>query len=194
MVSDWPCQYTGSFSQQRTLADLQASITSSGRFLYSCKTGLLWEVTSPITDILVYTDAHLNFRIRKNDQIRNLTSGMEFRIAKLLLNFLGGDTRALKKDFTLTGDDAKSPLVLVPRSRTIRKRLTQIVVEQTEESIRVQINSPTSGDVVIAISHIDILDKEDKAACLRFNSQSKIACEVLRRPTKFVTREFEQSR
>jgi hypothetical protein len=100
-----PCKYTASFKQERNFDELENPVVSTGRFLFSCNRGLLWEVHIPIPDTRVYTKARLNFRIKRNAEVTQLHNIAESHTANLLLNFLGGNTEALKKDFDLINDE-----------------------------------------------------------------------------------------
>jgi len=193
-VPQRPCRFTGDFKQERTVEELEAPLVSTGSFMFICDSGLLWEVYKPIVDSRVYSTEKLNFRIRKNLEITQLKGIAESRTATLLLDFFGGNTEALAKDFELMGDSPEF-LVLRPRKKTVQRRLTQLIVEQDGNVVRITIQSPATGDVVLSIDNIANVEEVDlDAACENFSQQARPNCQVLNRPNDFVVTQQDPSR
>lgn len=187
-----PCRFTGDFKQERNLEELDSPLVSTGRFLFSCKKGLLWEVRKPIVDSRVYSTKKLNFRVRKNARVTQVKSIAVSRTAKMLLDFLGGDTAALAKDFEWIKDaDSPERLVLVPKKKSVRKRLTQLVIQQRSDTIRITIQAPDKGDVVIVIKNIAIFEEDEIVACRQFSQQPRTNCAVLIKPADFIASQSE---
>ncbi|MFK7859947.1 MAG: outer membrane lipoprotein carrier protein LolA [Granulosicoccus sp.] len=181
-----PCRFTGDFQQERIVEDLVAPLVSMGSFLFICDRGLLWEVRKPIVDNRVYSIEKLNFRIRKNRKVTQLKGIAESRTATLLLDFLSGNTEALAEDFDLLSDSPEF-VVLRPRKKSVRKRLTQMIVEQQGNTVRITIQFPASGDIVLSIDNIASIEDEDlNAACQKFSQQPRPNCQVLTRAKDFI--------
>ncbi len=190
-----PCQYTGDFKQERHLQELENPLVSTGSFLFSCNRGLLWEVRKPIADSRVYTSQKLNFRVRSNARVTQLHGIADSRTATLLLNFLSGDTTALAKDFDLISD-AESPgkLILLPKNRSVKKRLTQLIVQQELDTVRITIQAPSMGDVVISIDNIAPFTTSDLSTCRQFSQQPQPNCSILIQPTNYVATPLDRDR
>ena len=190
-----PCRYTGDFRQERHIEELDSPLASSGSFMFTCDKGLLWEVREPIVDTRIYSTDSLNFRILKNKDVTALGGIANSRIARLLLDLLGGNTAALAKDFDLASD-GKSPafLVLRPKQRAVQKRLTQLIVQQQDDAVTITIQAPSTGDFVISIDNIALFEDDDLAACKQFSQQPSPNCSVLINPGDFVTTPADSTR
>jgi len=184
-----PCKYTGDFKQERTFEELNKPVVSTGRFLFSCNRGLLWEVRKPIADTRVYSTAQLNFQVKRNASVIQLYGIAETRTAKLLLSFLSGDTEALSKDFDLkplNDGNTLGTIILTPKNKSVQARLTQLIVQQESDSVRITIQAPAAGDIVISIDNIESFEQSERIACREFSQQAQPNCSVLLRPIDYV--------
>ncbi len=192
-----PCRYVGKFEQSRALPGSNNKLTATGEFLYSCKRGLIWEVREPVVEILIYTQAQANFRVRKSLKVRHLQGPADAYIGQIMLASMSGDTEALSKEFELISADTLS---LVPRSALVAKRLKKITIDHRDNESLINVIAGGTGDITIRIFDVNAWDpstKNEKPSnldadfCQSFSLFPKPVCRVLLKPADYIAPELD---
>lgn len=120
------------FSQEKKIQVLRHPLRSQGRFLFSAKSGLLWQTSKPFDTIFVITpkgisqmsEGEIIVSVRVQDQpvIHGFT--------QVFMAMFTGDTSILKEKFSLyfQGDPNHWTLGLVPKGRMMASMIHHIVL------------------------------------------------------------------
>ncbi|MGV6989160.1 outer membrane lipoprotein carrier protein LolA [Testudinibacter sp. P80/BLE/0925] len=124
----------GQFIQQRFLNGLEKPLLSSGQFAIAQGKGLLWQMETPIDNIMRMTpqngiEYRLNNRWAKVKQ--KSAANAEMQQIKLFLDLLSGNTQGLKEQFDLQlqGNADNWQLQLIPTSFLLKSIFNKIEIQ-----------------------------------------------------------------
>jgi len=110
----------GHFVQERHLQGFNAPLKSEGSFVLAPGQGLIWKAEKPFAVTTIISPAGLVQEVGGNQTMHLASSRLPFlsRLYDMLGGALGGDWRALEKDFQVAkSGDAKSwQVVLTPKA------------------------------------------------------------------------------
>lgn len=139
----------GTFSQIKTLSDLEVSIASSGAFYADREKGFVWQTLKPFSQTYVITEKGL---FSFSDAALQPVATEGFPAASLIGRFLDGDLSALEQYFTAVytpGEDEAWSLALTPKTDEVKAFVSAVTItgrETAPERIRVvYANTDTLG-------------------------------------------------
>ncbi|OLO05943.1 outer membrane lipoprotein carrier protein LolA [Salinicola socius] len=115
----------GRFEQQRELADLDSSLTSTGTFVFERGKRVVWELKTPVQERIELTPQAIT-----DGSGETAPPGGE-QVAQLFLQLLEGDWQALESRFTLqlSGDQDAWQVALRPKEAALRERIAGITLQ-----------------------------------------------------------------
>ncbi|WP_110642406.1 outer membrane lipoprotein carrier protein LolA [Salinicola sp. CPA57] len=115
----------GRFEQQRELADLDSSLTSTGTFVFERGKRVVWELKTPVQERIELTPQAIT-----DGSGETAPPGGE-QVAQLFLQLLEGDWQALESRFTLqlSGDQDAWQVALTPKEAALRERIAGITLQ-----------------------------------------------------------------
>lgn len=153
------CRFPGRFTQEKILAGVSTAVKSSGRFLYDCDVGVIWEVQDPTVDSLVLRLAQHDrdqpkkkvsqvkshaFRV-VGDVVQPLKGRQSKFLTRLIMSLMSADQTALTSQFDILEQDS-GVTSLVPRKRALKRAIKRIDVVR-EGSVM--------GDQAMTITMVD---------------------------------------
>ncbi|MBQ1833901.1 MAG: outer membrane lipoprotein carrier protein LolA [Treponema sp.] len=128
---------TGSFTQEKKIANARRSLKSSGTFLFSGKL-VIWDTVKPVASSLIVTNDKI---IQKSpDGKTSVMSGKDneaFKgISQSVTALFSGDKSALEKNFNIAFTSTASTwqMVLTPKDKTVASVMKTITVSGTGNS------------------------------------------------------------
>lgn len=152
------CVFSGTFVQEKWLDGLEKPLRTHGDFFFSCKYGLVWNTVQPIKEVFLYADPTKSFRVDERGRMLRPSGGALYAMSRIVFRILEGDVKYFAKDFELSRD-ASGALLLVPRSKYMRRGLKQIHIqrifnEQAVDSIRLKIIDSVDQSTQVVIDNI----------------------------------------
>lgn len=91
------------FEQKKSIAGLKREIVSSGKFIYSEKSGIYWAILTPVKSIFIVTKNGINKRAEGEAGRTLEASGDAFvsGFSKVFLGLFNGDFKLMQKVFTV---------------------------------------------------------------------------------------------
>ena len=106
-LSDSPEQLHGHFVQKKYLSDLDATLTSSGKFSYLRNVEIKWETVEPIENVLVITSQSISSR-QGEQQLTTFeadSNPVVAMISDIFFSVLTANWNQLENYFSLTGSE-----------------------------------------------------------------------------------------
>ncbi len=145
-----PAELQGSFRQQKYLATLDTSLTSSGHF--SLRRGELihWQITEPIENELLITPSGLSSR-QGDEELLRLDAGSNPAVGvmgEIMFALLSAEWQRLARYFELSGEIAGQQwhVQLQPRDAVIAQLFERVEL-RGEELLQVIVLHESSGDI-----------------------------------------------
>jgi hypothetical protein len=182
------CVFSGTFVQEKWLDGLENPLRTQGDFFFSCKYGLVWNTVQPIKEVFLYADSTKSFRVDERGRMLRPSGGALYAMSRIVFRILEGDVEYFSKDFELSRD-ASGALLLVPRSKYMRRALKQIHIQrifndQAGDSIRLRIIDKVEQSTQVVIDNINDypIDSWQKSyeKCKALYPTSKEWCVALR--------------
>lgn len=184
------CLFTGSFTQKKV--NPQFSLQTTGRLLYGCDYGLVWQSEKPFLETTLYKHDKQFWLVSADGDKELLTSVAQKGLADFLLKLMAADTDYFIDAFNVAVDG--DVLVLSPKSKMMRKVLDNIKVggattdeEQAQFQVITMTMSMTSGEKnIVTIDNLKSSaqqTKEDQIdACVNmFETEQQTICKLLKR-------------
>jgi len=128
-------ELSGSFVQQKYLADLDAQIISSGRFNYQHGQSIHWETLQPIQNVLLMTP-HSISNSQNGREIMSLqadTNPVVELLSTIFFSVLTADWKNLAQHFELNGSLSANrwSIQLTPKDQNLSQIIKQVNLEGT---------------------------------------------------------------
>lgn len=176
LMPPW-CEYVSSFSQSRQLAALPVPLQSSGRMLFSCKAGLIWQTTEPIVEAIVYTKTGSNFKVGNEANVSELTDLIHGNMSNFLLAIMAGDFSALEQRFVIASQ--KGETVLTPKDETTARFLQTIRITKTDDGATVRLVDGRQQVTTMVMSAAAELNDLELSSCQMALGNDGPACAAL---------------
>ncbi len=139
----------GSFVQTKSIAVLPVPITSTGKFSFDRKVGVLWETLEPVRNSLQISAGTIKFEDAQGKSLlegQGPAAGAEV-IARIFSGVIAGDLAALNEYFVATsaGSSTKWQIILVPRSPNLAAYIKKIELQGHEITEQLDI-AEANGD------------------------------------------------
>ncbi|MFL0798863.1 MAG: hypothetical protein K6L80_00320 [Agarilytica sp.] len=170
------CYASGTYAQSKTLEGIKSPLNSSGRFIFSCKAGLIWGTESPISETLIYTSNGKQFTI-DDDHAKPINNRAHQHIGKLLNGIIGGNAQYLKKYFTES--TSSNNTVLTPKNRRMKKFISSITLRKQHDTSIISIDLLPEQRLVLEISDTKNYDTLDLHSCGKIYTALPSACNFL---------------
>lgn len=137
----------GHFVQQKKIAVLPVPLNSTGKFQFEQGKDVIWEVLTPVQNIIRLTPKGINF---ENERGKNQTApqqaGIEV-VAKIFMGVIAGELDSLNAYFSVqaSGDPGHWQLLLTPRSPNLAAYIQSIKLQGREFTEQLDI-AETNGD------------------------------------------------
>jgi hypothetical protein len=109
----------GRFVQTRTLQGFSRPLISEGRFVLAPGRGLIWRAEKPFAVVTLISSAGIVQQMQGSETLRLPAARLPMigQLYDMLGGAMGGDWRALERDFTVarSGDEQSWQVVLTPR-------------------------------------------------------------------------------
>lgn len=172
-----PCEYTAAFSQARSVSGIPVPLKSTGRVLFSCHHGMIWQTDEPVRETIVYTLDDTHFSINGNNDARQLNDLIHRNMASLLLPMMAGDLSALEQRFIVSRDD--DAILVRPRDEGTARFLKQIRIVESGDKADIAMIDGRDQTTSISVFGIAPLDSLDLERCRADPGGSALGCEAL---------------
>lgn len=129
-LSDSPKYLQGNFIQEKYLADLDATLTSSGQFNYQRELEIKWQTLEPIENVLIMTPQSIVNHQRGQDLItlQARSNPIVAMISDIFFSVLTANWTQLETYFSLTGtvNGDNWQAVLVPIDESVMQVVNRI--------------------------------------------------------------------
>jgi hypothetical protein len=142
----------GDFVQQKFLRALPNPLTSKGSFTLVAGKGLLWELRTPIPQILRITPSAISRRGDYGSWVQLPGRAGNASENRLFMSVLSGDTSELEKNFAiqLNGDQGDWHLSLTPTSALLKQIFSAILIDGGALVQRIELDE-TQGDRTVLL-------------------------------------------
>lgn len=176
------CEYAGDFNQIRELKDVPVPLASSGKFVFSCNLGLLWQISHPLRETIVYSADSGHFKVDDAGNITLLTGVVHNNMAKLLHALMGGDQQYLLDLFSAVEQSSEEKIILTPKSQSVARHLTQVELSKMHRPVSIRMLNGDSGTTLLEPSNILSFDGLTRQQCKSWVEHNMEACNVLFEP------------
>jgi len=181
------CHYHGEFTQTRTLKVLPQPLQSSGRFLFDCNAGVIWQTASPVSSTLIYTAVNTHFQINGLGESKLLKGIVHNHTATMLLALMAGNTRYLHRDFVAEPDaisdgGSVGTMTLIPKNAAIKRYLAHILLKKTSGTMEISLIRNPEESTLISTSGMTHFKTDSEQLCRELFGQESVACEGLYSP------------
>lgn len=157
------CYMSGSYTQLRELEGLDSAIETTGKFLYSCEHGLIWQTRTPEPELLIYTRSKQNYLVHPDHKVEATQSRAHRYLGSLLNNLIGGDSNKIDKDFSSEVNDQS--LTLSPKKRAMKRFLKTIRISRHEHKTHITLQHKNETQTEITVYAVTPLDALEQSHC-----------------------------
>ncbi len=139
------CFHSGEFIQTQTFVGLDKPLVSNGRYLYSCKMGLIWVNEHPVKEQLIYRQSGQSVSLSDTGVAVELDGRADRAIASMLTGIMGNQQSYLEKLFNI--EENEGQLELVPKRKRMKKYVEKMTLSKVN-ALPVTSLYFSSGDVL----------------------------------------------
>lgn len=143
------------FSQQKKLASMNKTFTSTGQIVFAQQQGILWQVKTPVMADLIMTKTALVQKTANTQSKIRLEQNQYAAMAHIFMQLMAGNQQALQKYFSiqqLNYNHQQWQMRLVPKQAQLKKLFTQIDVSGGQYVQKMLIQEPNQGQTLIQFS------------------------------------------
>lgn len=123
------CQFSGTFSQVKQLANIDNGLSSKGVFYHHCQKGVIWSTLEPLLETLVMRRDGNGFIVNETGS-KQLKSRQGKFLSDLLNDLMSGDQAGIETQFVLTTDN-DNLISLKPKKRSLKRAIKLIQVQRS---------------------------------------------------------------
>lgn len=170
------CYHSGYFIQSHFKKRVSKPMVSYGRFLFSCRHGLIWQIKRPIDETLIYPLAEAPTRLYQ-DTLKTLDDKVQTQIGELLNQLIGGNTDFISKNFSVSA--SAEAAILTPKRFRMKKALSNIEIHRSGAEVSIELHKKNGDRSQLSISEPNVMQTIDLDQCISNQLVPERACQIL---------------